>query len=92
MYSYPKIPLDILFLDSLKGKRKQIYLDCEGQHQYYKELNFTKQVQEFVKDHAKTAKRKNPDYCRVKFVALMHKICIKNFGHSLHITDWEVRE
>ena len=92
MYSYPKIPLDMLFLDSLKGKRKQIYLDCEGQHQYYKELNFIKQVQEFVKDCAKTAKRKNPNYCRVKFDALMHKICIKKFGHSLHITDWDVRE
>ena len=60
MYSYPKIPLDILFLDSLKGKRKQIYLDCEGQHQYYKELNFIKHVQEFVRESAKTAKRKNP--------------------------------
>ena len=92
MYSYPKIPLDILFLDSLKGKRKQIYLDCEGQHQYYKELNFIKHVQEFVRESAKTAKRKNPDYCRVKFGAIMHKLCMKNFGHSLYITDWDVRQ
>lgn len=92
MFSYPRIPLDILFLDSLKGKRKQMYIDCKGQHLYYKELEFIRKVQEFVRESAKTAKRKDVNYCRVKFDALMHKICVKNFGHSLHITDWDVRE
>lgn len=92
MDSFPRIHLQILFLDSLKGKRSQLYLDCNGGHQYYKELNFIKQVQEFVKDSAKIAKRGNPDYCRVKFGNLMHKLCIRNFGYSLHITDWDVRE
>ena len=87
-YSYPKIPLDILFYDALKGKRHQLYIDCQGNHQYYKELDFIRKVQSFVKDKADTARKHNTDYCRVKFADTMHKLCLKEFGHSLHMTNW----
>lgn len=92
MNSFPKIPLDILFYDSLKGKNKQLYIDSEGNHQYYKELDFIKKVQSFVKDRQDTARRADVNYCRVKFADTMHKLCLKEFGYSLHITDWSVRE
>lgn len=92
MYSYPKIPLNILFLDSLKGKRSQIYTDNEGQHLYYKELDFIRKVQSFIKDKQDTARQQNTDYCRVKFADRMHKICLKEFGYSPYMTDWSVKE
>lgn len=92
MYSYPKIPLNILFLDSLKGKRKQIYTDCEGQHLYYKELDFIRKVQKFLADKRDSAKKQNVDYCRVKFADTMHKICLKEFGYSPYMTDWSVKQ
>lgn len=76
MYSYPKIPLNILFLDSLKGKKEQIYIDHECQHLYYKELDFIRKVQLFIKDKQDTARQQNVDYCRVKFADRMHKLLI----------------
>ena len=90
MYSYPKIPLNILFLDSLKGERSQIYTDHEGRHLYYKELDFIRKVQKFLADKRDSAKKQDVDYCRVKFADRMHKICLKEFGYSPYMIDWMI--
>lgn len=87
--TFPKIPMHILFLDSLKGKRKQLYLDCNGDHQYYKELAFIRKVQKYIDNERDTWRRKDVDYCRVKFNNRMHKECMSLFGYSIICTDFD---
>lgn len=85
---FPRIPMHILFLDSLKGKRKQLYIDCNGEHQYYKEIGFIRKIQMYYDNEKDTICRKDPDYCRVKFNNRMHKECMYLFGYSIVCTDF----
>ena len=79
--------MNVLFLDSLKGRNKQRHLDCNNVHQYYKELDFIRKVQKYIDSERDKIKRKDPDYCRVKFTRRTHKECMKLFGYSLTATD-----
>lgn len=84
---FPKVPMNILFCDSLLAKRKQKYIDCNGVHLYYKELAFIRKVQKYVDNERDTSRRKDPDYCRVKFNRRAHKECMRIFGYSPTCTD-----
>jgi len=88
MFSFPRIPLQILFLDSLKGKREQLYLDSNGQHQYYKELDFIRKVQLFCANKKDSyIKAGNGNYNPIKLNNYLNKITLDNFGYSLILED-----
>ena len=84
---FPKVPMHMLFCDSLLAKRKQRYIDSNGVHLYYKELDFISKVQKYVDNEQDTLRRKDQDYCRVKFNRRMHKECMRIFGYSTACTD-----
>lgn len=88
MFYFPKIPMHILFLDSLKGKREQLYLDCNGGHQYYKELEFIRKVQLFCANKKDSyIKAYNGNYSPVKLNNYLNKITLNTFGYSLILED-----
>lgn len=89
MDAFPKVPMNILFHDSLLAKRKQRYIDSNGVHLYYKELDFIRKVQKHVDNERDTLRRKDHDYCRVKFNQRMHKECMRVFGYSITCTDFD---
>ena len=83
MFCFPKIPMQILFLDSIRGAGKQQYVDDKGGHQYYKELDFIRQVQNFEKEKRKDyIKASKGNYCPLKLRAYLHNAMMANFGYS----------
>jgi hypothetical protein len=83
MFCFPKIPMSILFNDSIRGAYKQQYVDSKGEHQYYKELNFIRQVQKFEKEKRRDyIKASKGNYCPLKLRSYLHNAMMANFGYS----------
>lgn len=88
MHIFPRIPKSILFLDSLRGKRSQVYLDSDNYHQYYKELDFIRKVQQWEKETRKDYIRaRGGNYNPIKLNDYLNTGMLKTFGYSTLFED-----
>ncbi len=86
-YSFPRLPLRLLFIDACKGANKQEWKTGNAGHRYFDELRLVQKSANFKEEIEREYKRRG-NYCPIKMQVFVNKRMLHTFG-ILSYPQWE---